>query len=401
MGKSSVSLNDNVNVSRSTVNVVIIILIIVTIILFSVAVSLAVGKQFMFAGILVVLSVIAWLIFKKIYNSVKPDEQAIATQFNEPIGRAESGAVWGRLWGFELVRRPTARFDITFNEVKVLAKDKDGNYIEIGLEPTAYVMLPRTATKLWEVIQSKVPFTKEELKDYISEAIEGAILGALGGSSDSDTGTVTIEKTWEEVYHNKSLVATEAQKLFVTNNPLSRSGFEEKDFGLGIAKVILPEELRKSLTEPITSKLAAVAAKNRAVTEAFDKFGPILSTLAQSMGLSLEEMQEKFKSVFRDEDLAGFLKDFMTYTQEYNLKTDLAEKKGFFGLEIKGLEGAGSLEQLVAMIVTLGEKLKGQGQQGSSSTQKPPVEGDDDETKYTAEGLEKIREKARAKGMIR
>ena len=243
---------------------------------------------------------------------VGPDEVVILLFLGKPEGSFhKSGGIfvpwvpfeWNGHPLWELVRIPTKMFEISYKgseEHKIWSKDNQ----LLMVETSVYARFPYDdAPALNKMVQSSVPTTKDELKDWMEQEVIRVVRQVMSKRGYK----IAIEGS------DSDAITDEANKLFERpDGLLVRSGVfgtkvDDKTPGKGevslkIEQVLLTEALQKKLELVEAAKLEATAAESVAKKKAVEVGKPIelmmarwIATEAKRHGKSVEKTVELLK----------------------------------------------------------------------------------------------------------
>lgn len=243
-------------------------------------------------------------------------------------------------------KRPTTLFDLAYKEIKVLTKA--GEYLGriygsviVTFKVVGYLTFPVDKCDLILAIQAGISQTKIGLIDITQESVKTAV---------TDTAS---RKTWPEIFTHLVGLAGEAETYLQAKSPLLKAGFKEKDIELGIEQATLPKSLEDELTKSEVAQISVEVGQFRAQLAAFDLIGPVLYSMAEGKGITLEQLQAEITGN------AALQEELHQYAKKVNRELQKAKLGAFFQFKVNGAEG---IEKGIMDIFALVKALSGAGQ---------------------------------------
>ena len=330
-----------------------------------------------------------WLVFS--IKIVGPDEIAVKVYFGTPVLFCDSGFCFVPFtFGLCYLKRyPKKVYNFDYKSREVITKAGQESGIQYGAQKlkvsaVAYLSFPKEfegekieqgvyhftpvnkICPLFRILRAGIPIEHAQLKDWTEEAVAGALRLAFS------------QMTWVKAIEDMQAVNQKVSEVFRdADGILIKVGFQEKDIKLVISEIKLPKGVEDALPQPDKARLAADAAKDQAKSRATEAVGTVLEMMAQSHGMTLEEIKRSIQS---NEALR---KEFQQYAMDLNIRLSEADRGAFFDFrspDAKGLD-AGILS-LIALLKAMPGGGKGNPAAGQVGN---PSGGSDPEAKAAEE----------------
>jgi len=299
-----------------------------------------------------VIAFIVWLRYSM--KVVGPNETAVLILFGDPKRVCDSGWVFNLQFPLPscyLVKFPKKIYNLDYSARAVISKEGKYPDTEEGKEYAVQVLMVDSAgyinfpTKKEEddevhplitILKSGVPIEDEELKDWTEEAVIAALRATIGSM------------TWREAIENIEGVRDRAEAVFRDKDgALLRAGFKQENLKLAIEEIKLPRRLEEALPKVDIERLEAGAAKFEAEQIAMETVGAVIHMMAESRGLSPEEIQEKINKSTRMQ------KEFRELSKDLIIREMGIKGGAYVDIRVQGAEG---LERMLLNTLAVWQK---------------------------------------------
>jgi len=327
---------------------------------------------------LVVLGIVSLagciLTFKSI-KIIKPDEMAVFVWLGEAVGFRDSGPcfIW---WPFgELKIYSRKAFAIDFEREKVMCsageyREKSYGAQEVLVNAAVYLNFPSELRKksngepiddethpLIKIYRNGIPTDEEGLKNWVKNAMLGAIRAGLG------------KMTWQEAVENLKKVEENIMEIILApdepHHPLIAVGFAKKGIKLAISEILLPDDLRKKLQQYDMQRIEAEAADFEAKQRAKETIGAIIRMLSEAYGLEAKEIQDR---ILASDQLRN---QFLKLIQDLIKRQMSLNGKALTDIRIEGNGSGGDLSNLSSVLASFlanwQKEFRPQKEEGKSS----------------------------------
>ncbi len=309
--------------------------------------------MFYLMTVLVVVLCVIWVLLS--IKIVEPDQMAVKVILSKPKKVNKNGIAFvpflPRL--NYLVKYPLKSFSLDYQKREVIASS--GNYEgadygaqKIWVDVSAYIEFPRekgdeAEHPLIEVYRSAVPTEEEELKSWTEQDVISSVRSVFG------------RHVWKEGVDNMEKLNGEVTEIYASpEGPMNSVGFRAEGVKIVVTRIILSEELMKSLEEPERRRLEADASINVARTRAKSNMGGIIAGISQATGDTEEEVRQKIQE--------NGLEEVIKLNRELILKQMSLDKGALREYTFNGASGG------LDLVALLGDALQGRGNPSSSDT---------------------------------
>lgn len=336
--------------------------------------------MFFLTVFIILIASFVWLAFS--IKIVGPAEMAVKVYFGNPVAFCDSGIRFVPFsFGLTYLKRYSKKiYNLDYKAREVITKAGQEAGIKYGaqklkVDAVAYISFPKeleTSSNdkihpLIKILKAGVPIDRVQLRDWAEEAIVSALRLAFS------------QMTWAKAVEDIQAINRKAGEIFKNaDSVLVRAGFKEKDINLVVSEIRLPKGVEDSLPQPDKARIEADAAKDKAKYRAIESVGTVVEMMAQSHGMSVEEIQ---KEIQKDENLR---KEFQQYAMDLNIRLSEADRGAFFDFrspDAKGIDA--SILSLIALLSrgVSGEKESGEagsskGSSGGSGGKKTPLKSE-------------------------
>ncbi len=323
-----------------------------------------------------------WWIYKSI-KVIPPTEMAIWIFLGEAKSVLDSGLVFvpylGSQSSLAIYPKKMYKFDYESMEVITKAGPVDGRVYHsqvLKIDATVYLNFPRDHNTevddthpLIKILRTGVPTKDEDLKKWTSDAIASAVRSAMS------------KMTWKEAIEDKSVLQENIESILKgddkkteegldasdqtpkgsDNNcpakkagedddesaePLRKAGFRSKGIKLVVKDIKLPEQISSIMPKPDVQIVELESVTNEASIQAIKVSRSIIEAMAQSRGISVEEMQGLVgQDVKMQEEFTIFFKD-MFFRSLANEKENLRDYR-------ISVDGMGEIGKMISGIPAL------------------------------------------------
>lgn len=301
------------------------------------------------ASIIIVAVIVAIVLIAKSLHFLDMDERGIKKRLGVPGDMVGPGGYyWIFCWpNSGIDKRPMTLFDLPYKEIKVLTKGGkflEGTYgsVMVTFIVISYLTFPDDKDGLIKAIQAGVSQTKIGLIDITQESVKTAVTAEAS------------QMTWPEIFISLVALAEKSEIYLQNKSPLLKAGFTEKDIQLGIEQATLPRALEDELANREVTSISVEVGRFRAQIAAFDLIGPVLYSMAETKGITIDMLQDEIKAS------DAMQEELRQYALEVNRELEKARLGAFFQFKVDG-EGDG-LGKLIMEIFALVKGLSSAGE---------------------------------------
>jgi regulator of protease activity HflC (stomatin/prohibitin superfamily) len=300
---------------------------------------------------------------------IGPAEMAVRIHWDKPIGFADSG--WYLIWplpGCYFKRYPKKIYNLEFPGIEVITKD--GEFEEkfyraqdIKVDAVVYLNFPREKGReethpLIKILKNGIPIEEEKLKNWIKEAVEGALRHAFA------------QVVWYEAVKNIARVNEVAETQFIDKEgPLMKAGFRLPGIRLLITRIILPPKLEAMLAEPEKARLAAETAEREAEKTAIDISQTAVEIMAKARGKAVDEIRKEIDTNEQTRE------KYLTLAKDIWIRKMGIEGGAYLDIRVEGAEG---IERMILNALALWKRMPS-GKRGRREEAPPPISEEEHE----------------------
>jgi len=306
---------------------------------------------------------------------VGPDERAVKVIFGEPVAVYDSGRYFDIRFPLPtcyLVRFPKKLYNLAFPTREVISREGKYGDREYGAQVlrvklVMYLRFPR-GNNLIEALRARVSTEERALMDFFEEISVGSLRVVLGNM------------TWREAIEKREEIRQQTEEEIKNSEMFQKTGFSADDMSLVIQEIELPGELEGMLPKIDIERIEAEAAQFEAQQVSMETIGTIVQMMAESRGLTQEEIQEKINKNTRMQ------REFLDLAKDLIIRQMGSKRGAYVDIRVEGAEG---LERTILNALAVWQKIpKGRGGDSDSKKVKITQKDIDDERERFRQAIE-------------